>query len=190
MGRITTSIGKTALALAALGSAGLLAAPGARAAGFEAEIECRAGRERAVELEASHEVWERAGRTLREFEVDLEIEGGRGYAVGQVVTFRVAGTVVGTSKLSRDGDLNASLDFESWRATGPRRFPAAFPEGRPRDRGRGRHRRQGRAGLQAALRRPVACRGRPSGAATGRPGSAKKPPSPPCRPARPPQISA
>lgn len=130
MGRITTSIGKTALALAALGSAGLLAAPGARAAGFEAEIECRAGRERAVELEASHEVWERAGRTLREFEVDLEIEGGRGYAVGQVVTFRVAGTVVGTSKLSRDGDgdLNVGLDFESWRATGPRRFPAAFPK--------------------------------------------------------------
>jgi hypothetical protein len=95
----------------------------------EIEIECRAGSERTVKLDSSFETWTARGTERREFEAEIDIEDGKGFRAGQTVTFHVDGKRVASRKLvrDRDGDLDAEIEFKSWRSTGPSRFPAGFP---------------------------------------------------------------
>jgi hypothetical protein len=95
----------------------------------EVELECRAGSERTVDFDASHETWTSGGQQRREFEADIDIEDGRGYAAGQAVGFFVDGKRVASRNLvrERDGDLAAEIEFKSWKTSGVSRFPKGFP---------------------------------------------------------------
>jgi hypothetical protein len=101
----------------------------AQASARETELECRAGSERTVEFESSLETWVADGKQRREFEAEIDIEDGKGFAAGQVVNVFVDGKKVASRSLvrERDGDLKAEVEFKSWKTSGLSRFPAGFP---------------------------------------------------------------
>jgi hypothetical protein len=116
----------------AAAAATLLAAPlvlSTPAAARAVELECRAGSERSVAFEASHERWTVDGKPRREFEAEIDVEDGTGFSVGQQVNLFVNGRKVASRPLvrERDGDLSAEVEFKSWKTSGLSRFPAGFP---------------------------------------------------------------
>lgn len=131
MSEFTAVPSRPAFAAIAFGSLLVIAAPSAASAATgEWEVECRAGSERTVEFESSFERWTTKGEKRREFEASLDIEDGRGFAAGQIVTFHVDGKKVASRKLVRDldGDLEAEVEFKSWKTSARSRFPAGFPK--------------------------------------------------------------
>lgn len=79
---------------------------------------------------ASYSEQKRPKRTVRMFEVEIEIGARARLKVGQTVVVLVDGKTVGSLPLQKDrnGDFEIDLKYNSLRTSGPNRFPDNFPK--------------------------------------------------------------